>query len=132
MKRILRRRQGITLVELLVAMVVLGIMLTSVAGATFQSARRTMSVAGSGYRQGVLMEEVNRLGALPYSALPSGTSCRTITAGLQTFNSCVTASAFGLYGMQLRVVVRPAQPGVAPDTVTFVRAAAPTINPLSM
>jgi prepilin-type N-terminal cleavage/methylation domain-containing protein len=132
MTQALRNRDGVTLVEMLVAMVILGVMLTSVAGMTFEAARRTIVTTGEGYRQAAMLEEVNRMTAEPYANLAAGTACRNITAGVFPHSRCVTTSSTGLYSMVLRVVITPSQRGVPPDTVVFTRARAPVTNPLNL
>jgi prepilin-type N-terminal cleavage/methylation domain-containing protein len=128
----MRNRQGVTLVELLVAMVLLAVLLTSVAALTFEAARSSITVAGEQYRQGVTLEAVNRLTAVRFSSLPAGTTCQTTTTGTFPHTLCVRVASAGLYSKQVQVVVTPAQPGVRPDTVTFIRANPPMTNPLSM
>jgi prepilin-type N-terminal cleavage/methylation domain-containing protein len=132
MTRALANRDGVTLVEMLVAMVILGVMLTSVAGMTFEAARRTIVTTGEGYRQAAMLEEVNRMTAEPYANLTAGTICRNVASGAFPHSRCVTTTTTGLYSMQLRVVIAPTQSGVAPDTVVFTRARAPVTNPLSL
>jgi prepilin-type N-terminal cleavage/methylation domain-containing protein len=128
----MKNRNGVTLVELLVAMVVLGVMLTSVAGLTFEAARRSIVTTGDGYRQAALLDEVNRLTAEPYGNLAAGTVCRTLAAGAFPHSRCVTTTGTGLYSVQLMVIITPAQPGVRPDTAVFTRARAPLTNPFNL
>ena len=132
MKKKLRNRDGLSLVEMLVAMVMLGVMMTSVAGLTFEAARRSMVTTGDGYRQAAMIEEVNRLTALPYSNLTLGTTCRSVSTGVFPHTRCVAVTSTGLYSKRLVVVVTPSQPGVASDTLAFARARAPLSNPLAM
>ena len=125
-------RAGVTLVELLVAMVVLSVVMTSVASLTFVAARDSIVVAGQAYRQGVMVEEINGLTSLPYASLPGVAGCRTVSTGVFPHTTCVSGTASGQYGWQVEIVVTPAQPGVRPDTVVFVRANPPVVNPLNM
>jgi prepilin-type N-terminal cleavage/methylation domain-containing protein len=128
----IKNRAGVSLVELLVAMVILGVMLTSVAGLTFEAARRSVVTTGDSYRQAALLEEVNRLTAEPYGNLAAGSTCRTVSSGIFPHTRCVTMTSTGLYSMQLMVVVSPTQRGVRPDTAVFTRARAPVTNPFNL
>lgn len=132
MTKQLKNRNGLSLVELLVAMVFLAVMMTSVAGLTFEAARRSMVTTGDGYRQAAMMEEVNRLTAENYTAVAAGTTCRTINTGVFPHSRCVTVTSTGLYSKQVRVIIAPTQRGVLPDTVVFTRARAPLTNPLNL
>ena len=132
MSRIARPRSGLTLVELLVAMVLLAVMLTSVAALTFEAARTSIVGAAEQYRQGVTLATVNRFTTTPYSTLAVGTSCQTTSTGIFPHTLCVSVMSNGMYSKQVQVIVAPSQPGVLPDTTVFVRAKAPTINPLNM
>lgn len=132
MKKRLQNRDGMSLVELLVAMVFLAVMMTSVAGLTFEAARRSIVTTGEGYRQAAMIEEVNRLTSVPYSNLAVGTICRAVSTGVFPHSRCVSVSSTGLYSKQLVVVVSPSQRGVRPDTLVFTRARAPLTNPLAL
>jgi len=130
MKRMLKSRDGVSLVELMVAMVMLAVMLTSVAGLTFEAARRSVETTGENYRQAAMLEEVNRMTALPYNNLAVGTVCRAISTGAFPHKRCITTTSTGLYSKQVTVIISPGMRGVLPDTVTFTRARAPVTNPL--
>lgn len=131
MKNLLKNRDGVTLVELMVAMVMLAVMLTSVAGLTFEAARRSIVTTGENYRQAAMLEEVNRMTAEPYHNLAVGSVCRTVTTGVFPHSRCATITSTGLYSKEVTLIVTPTQRGVLPDTVVFTRARAPLTNPLS-
>jgi len=132
MKIVIRNRDGVTLIELLVAMVILAVMLTSVAGLTFEAARRSIVTRGENYRQAAMLEEVNRLTAEPYDNLSVGSVCRTLSSAEFPHSRCVSTTSTGLYAKQLTVIVTPQVRGVRPDTVIFTRARAPVTNPLAL
>jgi len=125
-----RNREGTSLVELIVAMTFLGVVLASVAGLSVESAQRAGSLSGQSRRQAAVSEEINRVTALPWSQLALGTSCQTVNDPGFQHTRCVTVTAINTTNRQVRVVVTPTQPGLRPDTVLFVRANPPTVNPL--
>jgi prepilin-type N-terminal cleavage/methylation domain-containing protein len=132
MSKRIRNREGLSLIELLVAMVLLGIMITSVAGLTFEAGRRSIVASAENYRQAAMLREVNRLTAMPYSSISLGTTCRTVTTTAMPHQICVTATKLSNYSRTMQVIVKPGVRGVPPDTLVFIRANAPVINPLSI
>lgn len=126
-----RNRQGVSLVELIVALTVLGIVLASVAGLSVQAAQRAETLSGQSRRQAAMADEINRLTALPVTKLATGTSCRTYNDPGFQHTRCVTVNFINTMNRQLQIIVTPSQPGLRPDTVVFRRADPPTLNPLN-
>jgi prepilin-type N-terminal cleavage/methylation domain-containing protein len=127
----LQVRSGVSLVEVLVAIVLMGTVLTSLAGLTFTAARQSVRVAGSTYRQAVIQQEANRVAALPFASLTGLSGCRTVSSGTFPHTVCITVTTVSAVRRQVQVVVTPSQPGVRPDTLRFERTNPPTSNPLS-
>jgi len=123
-------REGTSLVELLVAMTLLGLVMTSLAGLTFDTARRSVIVAGNGYMQGVVTEQVNRLAALPFASLPSAAGCTNVTTGVFPHRRCITVTDITNVRRNVQLIIQPAQPGLFPDTSNLVRWNPPATNPL--
>lgn len=128
----MKNRQGVSLVEVIVAMTLLGVVLSSLAGLTFQASQRSLNVAAEGYRQGILLQEVNRMTATPWAQIAGAAGCSTVTGGTFPHTRCVTVSTLSSTARRIRVIVTPSQPGVRPDTITFERSNAPAGNPLSI
>ncbi|MGH7551687.1 MAG: type IV pilus modification PilV family protein [Longimicrobiales bacterium] len=128
----MKSRSGVTLVEVIVAMTLLAVILTSLASVTFQAARRTSVVAAEGYRQGVLVQELNRVTALPWANLPGIAGCTTVSGGTFPHTRCIAVTTVSNTIRRVRLIVTPAQPRVRPDTVIFDRANPPAGNPLSI
>jgi type II secretory pathway component PulJ len=124
-------RQGISLVEVVVAMTLLAVVLTSLAGATYNAARRASGIAGDGYRQAMMMQEMNRMTALPWASLPGAAGCTTVAGGTFPHTRCITVTNTAQNIRRVQVIVTPAQPGVRPDTTIFDRTNPPVGNPLS-
>jgi prepilin-type N-terminal cleavage/methylation domain-containing protein len=127
----MKNRSGVSLVEVIVAMTLLGVVLTTLAQVSFHAARRTIVVAGDGYRQGILLQEANRAATLPWASLPGLAGCTTVAGGTFPHTRCTTVSALSGNTRRVTVVVTPAQPRVRRDTVIVDRTNAPTGNPLS-
>lgn len=124
-------RQGISLVEVVVAMTLLAVVLTSLAGATYNAARRSSRIAADGYREAILVQELNRLTAMPWANLPGAVGCTTVAGGTFPHSRCISVTDISQTRRQVSVIVTPAQAGIFADTTVFERTNAPVGNPLS-
>lgn len=129
---VLKNREGLTIVELTVALTFLAIVLTSVAGMTVEAAQRAQSLAGQTRRQAAMAEEINRLTALPWAQLTptTGFVCRTVNDPGFVHARCFEVTTVNPLRRQVRIILTPKQPGLRPDTIVFARANPPTLNPL--
>lgn len=125
-------QRGMSLVEVLVAVVLLSIVLTSLAALTFSVARQGVTMSGTTYRSGAVAEETNRLMVLPYDSLPNAAGCATVTTSAYPYTRCVALASLApkVTGVRLivRVLTNPAPP---PDTVRFTRSSLPKYNPFN-
>lgn len=127
----MKPREGVSLVEVLVAITLMTIVLTALSGLSFQAARQTTRLSGDGYRQAVLMQESNRVTATPFASLPGLAGCTTENGGAFPHTRCVTVTNLSTSRRRVQIVVTPTQPGVRPDTTVIDRTNPPTVNPLS-
>jgi len=120
------RQKGIGLIEVIVAMVILAITLSSLAPLMYTVSRGTITVTGSAYRNGVLMHEVNRLVALPYDSIAVGTT--TITQSLAPYphTRTITISEPAVNLKVVKVKIVPLNLSFKPDSVSFDRTRART------
>ena len=124
--RLTSRRRGIALLEVIVAMVVLSIMLSSLGPSIYSVSRSTMAVTGNAYRNGVLMHEVNRLVALPYDSLAVGVTTFSMTTGPYPHSRTMTISEPVTKLKVVKVVVTPVSSAYKPDSTQFYRTKART------
>ena len=124
-------RDGFTLVEVVVAMVLLSAVLVMLAGMTFATAQRSVDLQSAGARSAVMLQEVNRLTAMEYADLAGQVGCRTLSSGADQFNTCIAVNALGSRTSRVRVLLTPARSGVAADSVVFVRSQPSTSNPFA-
>lgn len=132
MKISMKVREGVTLVEVIVAMTLLAVALSSLAVATFSASQQSVRVAGSGYMNGIVTQEMNRLASMPFANLSASIGCTTVSSGTFPHQRCITVTDISGTEKQVRVVVTPSQRGVRPDTVIVRRSNPPTGNPLNM
>jgi prepilin-type N-terminal cleavage/methylation domain-containing protein len=119
-------RKGFALIEVIVAMVLLAIAVSSLAGLMYSVSQSSMKVTGAAYRNGVLMHEVNRLIALPYDSLAVGSASYSTSIGAYPHSRIVTVAEPAEKLKTVEVIVTPVNPLYKPDTVSFTRTNART------
>jgi hypothetical protein len=102
-------------------MFLLGIVLSSLAALMYQVSRRSFLAVGGAYRNGVLLQEVNRLEALPYDSLAVGTAAVSVTAlpYLYTRTTVITNPSLNIKSIKL--IIAPTNSLYKPDTAAFTR-----------
>lgn len=125
------RTKGFSVVEVLVAMVLLAIAVSSLAALTYSVSQSGMIATGNAYRNGILMQEVNRLEGIPYDSIPTGTTTVSVTAAPYPHTRVVTVTEPSVNVLKnVKVVITPANPKLKPDTATFIRTKARTTHVL--
>lgn len=120
-------RKGIALVEVIVAMVLLAIAVSSLAGLVYSVSQSGLKNTGNAYRNGMLMLEVNRLEGIPYDSIPVGTTTYQVTSGNYAHTRVITvAEPVAARVKTIRIVLTPANTRFKPDTVSFTRTKAKT------
>ena len=120
-------RKGVALVEVIVAMVLLAVAVSSLAGLVYSVSQSGLKNTGGAYRNGVLMQEVNRLEGLPYDSIAVGTQTYQVTTGNYTHTRVITVAEPIVQKVKtVKIVVTPTNPMFKPDTVTFTRTKAKT------
>jgi prepilin-type N-terminal cleavage/methylation domain-containing protein len=123
------RQDGFTLVEVVIALVLMAIILTTLGGLSFTIARQAVNADNTAATQAASLDMVNRLTALPYAQLTAGTTCDSVGSVNNWYRRCATIAPSG-NGMRVDVVTTPEQRGIPPVTVTLIRNAPPAQNPL--
>jgi Tfp pilus assembly protein PilV len=127
-------RKGVAVVEIMVGMMILAIGLLGVAGMTVTAARRATGLSTQASRDGIVLQELNKLAALPYDALDGRVGCDTGTSGTLTYTRCVNVTNVtdGSGYKRVRLIVSPTTTWARPDTVYVNRAKGATpINPFA-
>ena len=120
-------RRGFSLIEVIVAMILLAIAVSSLAALTHSISQSSIKVTGAAYRNGVLMHEVNRLIALPYDSVAVGVSSYGATSGPYPHTRVITVTEPAPAKLKtVKIVVTPTNPLFKPDTVKFTRTNAKT------
>ena len=128
----MKRRNGFILMEVVVAITLLALVLTPLAAMVFKITARSHQIVGAAYRNGVLMEQINQLESKNFDSLAVGTSTVTTTAKPYPYTRTVTVTLisdkFALKAKKIVLIIRPTNTLYKPDTTTFVRSSAGTID----
>jgi Tfp pilus assembly protein PilV len=121
MTRQRKKREGYVLAEVLIAMLIFVVVMLTIAAMTIQISKKSVRTTGDSYRNAILIQEVNRIQALPYTALTVGTTTTTITAEPYPHTRTLTITNPATNLMIVKLVITPSKAGYRPDTVVINR-----------
>ncbi|MEA2761888.1 MAG: hypothetical protein QOD47_1172 [Gemmatimonadaceae bacterium] len=125
------KRKGFVIVEVIVAMVLLAVAVTSLAAMMYSVSQSGMIATGSAYRNGVLMNEVNRLEGIPYDSITVGSASYTVSTAPYPHTRVVTVTEPVVNSIKtIKVIITPTNVKYKPDTVNFTRTKARTSKAL--
>lgn len=120
-------RKGFVLVEVIVAMMILAIAVSSLAALMYSVSQSGMIATGNAYRNAVLMQEVNRLEGIPYDSIAVGSSSISVSTMPYPHTRVITVSEpVATVVKTVTVVITPTNVKLKPDTVNFIRTRART------
>ena len=124
----LARRDGFSLVEIVVAMMLLSVTLLALAALMSQVARQGRATEVTAQRNAVLIEQVNYFTALSYEALDVDLAgCEDVEGGMMSYERCVEITEDGTT-RSVKIRITPANTAYRPDSAMFERTALP-VNP---
>ena len=124
-------RKGFVIVEVIVAMVLLAVAVTSLAALLFSISNSGMIATGNAYRNGVLMNEVNRLEGTPYDSIAVGTSSISVSTAPYPHTRVITVTEPVANTVKtVNVIITPTNAKYKPDTLSFTRTKARTSKAL--
>jgi hypothetical protein len=127
------KRKGVAVVDVMVGVVVLTIGLLGVAGMLATATRRASSLGNQSSRDAIVLQELNRIGSLPYDTLATRVGCSTATSGTMSYTRCLTVtditSGDEIY-KRVRIILTPSATYSRPETVYVNRAKGAPTNPL--
>ena len=124
-------RRGFGLVEVIVAMILLAVAVSALASLSLSVSKSSMKVTGKAYRNGVMMQEVNRLETLPYDSLHNGNSSISVSTAPYPHTRVITVSEPSLNLKTVRIVLTPVNTNFRADTMNFTRTRARTTRVLN-
>jgi hypothetical protein len=107
-------------------MVLLGVAITSLAALVWSVSRSGIRTTGDAYKNGVLMQEVNRLEGLPYDSVANGSFTYSVSSGVYSHSRVVTIAEPVANIKTIKVVITPTNLKYKPDSVSFTRTKART------
>src|SRR5450759_2310334 len=97
-------RKGFVLVEVIVAMVLLAVAVSSLAALMYSVSQSGIVATGNAYRNGVLMQEVNRLEGIPYDSIPVGTTSYTVSTAPYPHTRVITVTEPAVQVVKLSLI----------------------------
>ena len=131
-RKVSSNRKGVAVLEIMIGMVILAIGLLGAAGMTVSAARRATGLSTASSRDGIILQELNKLASMPYDSLSARVGCSASTSGTLTYTRCiaVTDVSEGSGYKRVRLVVSPSTTWARPDTVYVNRVrGAIALNP---
>jgi hypothetical protein len=126
-------RRGISVVEVLIALIAMSIASIGLAGMLLHTARTATLISVRNARSAVATQHLNRLAALPYTMLETQVGCVSTTARPFPHTRCVTITNIsgGLGAKQVRLIVRPLSTTLRPDTLYITRTQGSAASPIA-
>jgi prepilin-type N-terminal cleavage/methylation domain-containing protein len=116
-------QKGFTIVEALVAVVLLSIGSLALGALLMRASRTAIAAASSVQATASLSTEVSRLNAVPFDQLTVGTVCETVTTPPYPHTRCTTVNNVSSKAHEVIIVVTPSGNSlIRPDTVRFRRS----------
>jgi hypothetical protein len=120
-------RKGFVIVEVIVAMVLLAVAVSSLAALIYSVSQSGLVATGNAYRNGVLMQQVNRLEGVTYASIAVGTTSDSVSTGPYRHTTVVTVTEPTVNLVKaVQIVITPWNTRFKPDTASFIRTNART------
>jgi hypothetical protein len=117
-----RARRGSGIIEVMLAISIFAIIVTSHAAVTLRYATRVKGVKTGATRSAALQEYIVRLAAVPWDSLPNRAGCTTTSDGDLPATRCITVTANGSTKYDVVLIFTPTATAFKPDTITMTRA----------
>ncbi|MEX2182065.1 MAG: prepilin-type N-terminal cleavage/methylation domain-containing protein [Gemmatimonadaceae bacterium] len=122
----MRARRGVSLIEVMVAVTLLGVMVTAHTLVTMRYALRNRVAAVGVNRAAAISTAVDLFSTMPYTSLGANTGCETIDDQSDyVHDRCVTLTTPTGTITRVQIIIVPANAALRPDTVTVDRAQPP-------
>lgn len=128
----MKARSGVSLIEVMVALVLFGIIATVHTVATLRYGTRQRATAIGSSRAAAVAQAIDLYSAMPRGSIAGNTGCTTITDfPSYPFTRCVTVTAVSGTVSRIRIIITPQNTALKPDTVTVDRVTTNTTPPFS-
>ena len=126
-----RFRSGVAVLEVMIGIVIVAIALLGVAGMTVSASRRATGLSTQSLRDGIVLQELNKLASLPYDLLANQAGCTSASSGTLSYSRCISITDVtgGLGYKRVRLIVSPSTTYARPETVYVNRTKGTTTSP---
>jgi prepilin-type N-terminal cleavage/methylation domain-containing protein len=122
----MRNRRGVSLIEVMVAVTLLGLLATVHTVVTMRYAVRNRVAAIGVNRAAAISNATDLFTTMPFSAIATNTGCVTITTpATYAHTRCVTTTAVTGAVTRVQIIITPTNTAFRPDTVTVDRSQPP-------
>ena len=122
-----KNRRGISLVELMVAVTLIGLIVTAHTMVTMRYAVQNRTSAIGVDRAAAISTAVDLYSTMPFASLAGATGCTTITTMVNyVHDRCVTITSPTQAIRRVQIIIRPANTAFRSDTVRVDRSLPPT------
>ena len=125
-----RADAGFSLIEIMVAITLLGLVLMGVGRLNFTLAQRLYTLSGGGARDAVLAQQVNQFAALPFDSLKAKAGTITVNKPPLPYTRKITVDSLSPKLKRVTIIVTPLNPVFKPDTLVLQRTK-PGNNPFN-
>lgn len=126
MRQRMKNRRGISLIELMVAVTLLGLLVTAHTLVTMKYAVSTRTSAIGVDRASAVSTAVDLYSTMPFASLAGATGCTTITTMVNyVHDRCVTITSPTQAIRRIQIIIRPANTAFRSDTVRVDRSLPP-------
>lgn len=123
-------RAGLSVVEVLVAVMIFGVATTGLAAMTFWVGMRSGVARMANQRAGVVVEEGEQLSSIAFDSLTARRGCQQRTYGGFAYIRCVRVEELSPDARRVMLTVTPLVRTLAPDTLVVERVRSRPYNPL--
>lgn len=123
----MKARRGVSLIEVMVALTLFGLLATVHTVATMRYGLRARVAAVGAARSAAVATAVDLYSTMPRASIAGATGCTNITT-IQSYphRRCVTTTTVTSTVTRIRIVVQPDNTALRPDTVWVDRVTAPS------
>jgi prepilin-type N-terminal cleavage/methylation domain-containing protein len=123
--------RGFSLVEIVVAMMLLSFFLVGLAKVNFTLARRFYTLSAGGARDGIVAQNLNQFAAIPFDSLKAKAGTTTVNKPPLPYTRKITVDSLSAKMRRVTIVITPISTVFKPDTVVLQRSK-PGNNPFNV
>ncbi len=128
----MRNRSGVSLIEVMVALVLFGVIATVHTAVTQRYAVRQRVAEVGAARAAAIAQAIDLYSSMPRASLASSTGCTTVTDYPKyTFTRCVTMAVVSGNVSRITIVITPTNTALTPVTLTVDRVTVSTNPPFA-